>query len=295
MESFEKQIIKILKVAIIITGILIIYSFNRNDKIYFSDEQIENVITENKLENKNIKQRVKKIPIFTFHRIVSDKLKTEKFMNNEWAASIDVFDRQMKYLYDKGYKTISMDQLYCWYMKKCEFSKKVFMITFDDGNVDDYYIVMPVLRKYNFKATTFIVGSRTLDIEEKPYNENDRSFITRELITKTKNIYPNLDYQSHTWDLHQVDPNGKERVLNLSEKELAEDFKNNSKFGFKYLAYPYGVYNDKMLRQLKKNGYRLAFTFRTHDYATRNSKQYEIPRIKINGFSDVDEIKKWID
>lgn len=288
MKNLESILIKIVKVAIIIIATLIVSNLVRTNNYKTHGH------TENKIKtDEGLEEKADKIPVFTFHRIVSDKLKNEKFKTNEWAASIDVFDRQMKYLYDNGYKTISMDEFYCWYKKKCEFPKKTVMITFDDGNADDYYLVIPVLRKYNFKATTFVVGSRTLDIEEKPYNENVRSFITKELMTKTKKIYPNLQYQSHTWDLHEVDSNGKERVLNKTEEEIAEDFENNKSFGFKYLAYPYGVYNEKIIRQLKKYNYRLAFTFRVHKFATRKSKQYEIPRIKINGYSDVEEIKEW--
>lgn len=290
-EKINYLFLDVMKLLIIF---LLIFLVINNAKKMTNKKIIDQNINVEEKKDKEIEEKATKIPIFTFHRIVSDKLKNEKFKNNEWAASIDVFERQIKYMYDNGYRTISMDEFYCWYRKKCEFPKKTVMITFDDGNADDYYLVMPVLKKYNFKATTFIVGSRTLDIDENPYDENIRTFITKEIITKTKNVYPNLEYQSHTWDMHQVDSNKKERVLNLTEEEIKEDFDKQEQFHFKYLAYPYGVYNKKMIKQLKEHNYNLAFTFRTHEYATRDSKQYEIPRIKINGFSDVEEIKKWL-
>lgn len=290
-EKISYLFLDIIKLLIIF---LLMFLFINNSKKMTNKKIIDQNINGEEKNDEEIVEKATKIPIFTFHRIVSDKLKNERFKNNEWAASIDVFESQIKYMYDNGYGTISMDEFYCWYRKKCEFPKKTVMITFDDGNADDYYLVMPVLKKYNFKATTFIVGSRTLDIDENPYDENIRTFITKEIITKTKKIYPNLEYQSHTWDMHQVDSNKKERVLNLTEQQIKEDFDKQEQFHFKYLAYPYGIYNEKIIKQLKEHNYNLAFTFRTHDYATRESKQYEIPRIKINGFSDVEEIKKWL-
>ena len=298
----KKKHLNLFKLLIVIAAILLLCSlvFGRKSSDTSTKKENQNKVVEKKKKEKKVpelkeEEKADRIPIFTFHRIVSDKLKHEKFEENEWAASADVFEEQIKYLYDNGYKTISMDEFYCWYRKKCDFPKKTVMITFDDGNADDYYLVMPILRKYNYKATTFIVGARTLDIDENPYDENIRTFITRELITKTKNIYPNLEYQSHTYDLHYVDSNKKERVLNASQQEIYDDFENNKSFGFKYLAYPYGIYNDKIIKALKKYKYNLAFTFRVHECATRENNQYEIPRIKINGFSDVEEIKKWLD
>ena len=289
---------------IIVFCVLFILFFitNNSNSCFKNKSNIDNIV-KNPMNNKfqNEMMTIKeigvatKIPVFTFHRIVPDNVKHEIFESDEWTASVDVFKKQIKYLYDNGYKTISMDQFYCWYEKKCEFPKKTVMLTFDDGNADDYFTVMPIIKKYNFKATTFIVGARTLDIDENPYDENVRTFITKELMTKTKNIYPNWEYQSHSFDLHVVESNGKEKVLNLTEDEIAEDFENNSVFGFKYMAYPFGVYNEKIIKVLEKYNYRLAFTFRVHEYATRESKRYEIPRIKINGFSNVEEIKKWLD
>ena len=38
------------------------------------------------------------------------------------------------------------------------------MITIDDGYYEDYYLVLPIIKKYNFKVTSFVVGSR---IKEK--------------------------------------------------------------------------------------------------------------------------------
>ncbi|MGM9879559.1 MAG: SH3 domain-containing protein [Bacilli bacterium] len=235
-----------------------------------------------------------KIPVLTFHRIVSDELKQTKFLNDEWTHSYDVFTSQIEYLYDNGYKTINLDQFYCWYKGKCNFPKKTVVLTFDDGNLDDYYLVMPLLHKYGFKGTTFVVGSRTQEQESGPYNESERAFLSQDVIDKAKTEYPNHDFQSHSYNFHFYDNNGKQHVKNMTKDQIREDFELNKKYGFKYMAYPYGAYTKDLQDVAKESGILLGFRFSPSTYATRKSSQYAIPRIKINGFSNVDTMKKYL-
>ena len=235
-----------------------------------------------------------KIPVLTFHRIVSDELKQTKFSNDEWTHSYDVFKNQIKYLYDNGYKTINLDEFYCWYKGRCNFPKKTVVITFDDGNLDDYYLVMPLLKKYGFKGTTFVVGSRVKEQESGVYNENVRSFISQDILDKAQTEYPNHDFQSHSYNFHFYDSNGKQHVKNMTKNEIRNDFALNSKYGFKYIAYPYGTYTKDLQDVAKENNFLLGFRFSPYSYATRKSYAYNIPRIKINGFSDVSTMKKYL-
>ena len=235
-----------------------------------------------------------KIPILTFHRVVSDELKQTKFSNDEWTHSYDVFKKQIKYLYDNGYKTINLDEFYCWYKGRCNFPKKTVVITFDDGNLDDYYLVMPLLKKYGFKGTTFIVGSRVNATESGPYDENVRTYISQDIIDKVESEYPKHDFQSHSYNFHFYDSNGKQHVKNMTKDEIRNDFALNSKYGFKYIAYPYGAYTKDLQDVAKENNFLLGFRFSPYSYATRKSYAYNIPRIKINGFSDVSTMKKYL-
>ena len=102
------------------------------------------------------------IPVLTYHNIVSEEIKNTKYKNDEWAGSVEDFKMQMKYLYDNGYKTISMDEFYNWYKGNIELPKKTVAITFDDGYVGLYTHVIPVLKQYDFKATAFIIGKYCL-------------------------------------------------------------------------------------------------------------------------------------
>ena len=114
-----------------------------------------NKIESDKKYNESDKNEVTdRIPVLTFHRIVPDDVKQKVYKNNQWVGSADVFDEMLKYLYDNGYKTISTKEFYDWYQGDIEYDKKTVLITFDDGFYEDYYVVLPILKKYNFKATS---------------------------------------------------------------------------------------------------------------------------------------------
>lgn len=246
--------------------------------------------TNTKLQN----EYATKIPILTFHRIVSDRLKNSRYSNDEWVHSYDVFKSQIKYLHDNNYKTINLDEFYCWYKGKCNFPKKTVVITFDDGNLDDYYLVMPLLKKYGFKGTTFVVGSRIKNKEFGSYNENMRAYISQDIIDKSKKEYPNHDFQSHSYNFHFCDSDGSQHIKNMTKNEIRRDFSLNSKYNFKYIAYPYGAYTKDLQDVAKENNYLLGIRFGPSNYATRKSPTYAIPRIKINGFSNVETMKQYL-
>lgn len=247
-----------------------------------------------KKENNSKEEITDRIPVLTFHRIVPDDIKQKVYKNNQWVGSADVFDNMLKYLYDNGYKTISTEELYNWYKGDIEYDKKTVLITFDDGFYEDYYVVLPILKKYNFKATSFVVGSRISDITHE-YDEYKTYFLGMDVINKVREEYPNFEFQSHSYNLHYYTGDGKHKIKSLNYDEIVEDINNNSKFKFTTMAYPYGDYNEYIEKALEEKGYLVAFSFGNQDYAKRDSDRFAIPRIKINGYTDIDTLKKWLD
>ncbi len=292
-EQQKKKKSHVLKLLFLILIILIIgiiaTSNNKNNRVdKVLDNKCVEVITEKSKKFSTL--NTDKIAILTFHRITTEGTKKQYFSDNEWVQSVDMFEKQMKYLSKKGYNTLSLDEFNCWYEGECKFDKKTIVLTFDDGDLSFYYLVSPILKKYHLKATMFVVGSRTKDKEEEKFRDTKRLFITKENIEESKIKYPNIYYESHSYDFHDV--YNKKKVCGMTSEELQEDFDNNKQFGFRYIAYPYGNYNEAVVEKTEQNGYIMGFTFKHYDYATRNSKRFEIPRFKINGESDIDTIEK---
>ena len=89
------------------------------------------------------------IPIFSYHSISDDKcpLSTDK----------KDFEKHLIYLKKNNYKSIFFDEI-------SSSNKKNFIMTFDDGYKDMISNCLPLLKKYNFKATVFLFQIKSVKL-----------------------------------------------------------------------------------------------------------------------------------
>ena len=81
------------------------------------------------------------IPVFTFHM-----------------AHPDWFEAQCLYISENGYKTLDADEfLYTLASPPGTQVKKTVLLTFDDGLKHVWTVAFPLLKKYNLKATCFLI------------------------------------------------------------------------------------------------------------------------------------------
>lgn len=224
-----------------------------------------------------------RIPVITYHKIVSnwDKQKLEN-RHDLIALPKSKFKIQMKYLKKKGYKTLNCTELYLWYLGKIKLPKKSVLITFDDGTIGQEKYAMPILNKLNMKGTSFIIGNWT-------YN-NAKGFINYSRIPELKKLYPNHDFQSHTFDLHIHFKKDMNDIYNITFNDAV---KQNHYFNFTYLAYPFGHFSSEMVKAYKDFGIKMAFTYGENGYANRTQNIYKIRRIKIYSNEDFSKFISW--
>lgn len=219
-------------------------------------------------------KNAKKIPVITYHNVVTDRQKrSERYRYDSIVISKSDFENQMRWLKKNGYRTISCEELYLWHKGRIKLPKKSVLITLDDGRFGVPKNAYPILKKYDLKATCFVIGSYTMN--------NKPEYMKYREMKKIQNDYPNLEFQSHTWKLHyrfSLDKGVYSKVLKDAKKQKA-------KYGFEYLAYPYGRNNDQMIKAYKKAGIKMAFAYRQYGdgYATRDQNIYRIKRIKVQG------------
>lgn len=201
-----------------------------------------------------------KIIILNYHKIDDT--------NIALSVAPQEFERQMAYLKAKGYNTITPDALVDYLEGNGELPVKPLLITFDDGYVDNYTNAYPVLKKYGFQATIFV-------------------------ITDYLNLYP--DYI--TWDqAKEMSQNGitiashtmqHKSMTTLRDEELYEELQGsamaiNLHIGqqSQFVAYPTGTYNLHVAEVIKKCGYRAAFTIK-YGNVDRASNVYALERVPI--------------
>ena len=90
------------------------------------------------------------IPVLNYHQINNEDYNALTLSNVE-------FEAQINYLYQKGYNGISPDQLADYLQYGKQLPANPVLITFDDGYEDNYRVAYPILQKYHFTATIFLI------------------------------------------------------------------------------------------------------------------------------------------
>jgi len=200
----------------------------------------------------------KAVPVLAYHDVLENP-------EADTDISIDKFEKQIKYLHDHNYKSLSLDEFYDWKNGKDIKGKKV-LITFDDGKESYYTVIAPILKKYNMKAVIFLIGERL----------NTPGYLSDEQVKKLNEEYPNLEIESHSYALHY-----QEVARSEDYKVYESDMKKNEDYDYKYYAYPFGITNENYQKALKDNGYKLAFLFSPGKWANREQNDYAITRVPV--------------
>lgn len=252
--------------------------------------------------------KLEDMPIFLYHSV---KPELEEGDNPSMVVTMENFEKDLKYLRDNGYTSIDLQTLIAAYENpRMKLPKKPFVITFDDGYLNNYEYAYPLLKEYTTKASIFTivwsVGRDKFILNEKPITPHFTWEQGKEMLESGV-----IELGSHTFDMHSPagisygyeNPCGfglepmegesqedyYERIYNdiesskiLMEENLGEKVET--------FAYPYGIYNDTVIQVLKDLGFKLAFITESSE---KNKSIFEIKRISIsNGIRISDVLKK---
>lgn len=191
------------------------------------------------------------------------------------------FEEQLKYLKDNGYKTLTIEEYRAWIYGEIEVPRKSVLLTIDDGAMgtgkENGNQLIPLLEKYDLHATLFLI---TAWWPKENYSS------------------PNLDVESHGYDLHisaTCNGSSKARALCLSKQELVSDLQESIRLlGTKTaFCYPFYSSNETVRQATKEAGFALGFGG-GNVKSTRNSNKYLIPRYPIYDSITMNQFKNMI-
>lgn len=170
--------------------------------------------------------------------------------NNSAVMTEDNLRIQMQYLKDHGYHPITMQELYDYVTKGEKLPSKPVCITFDDGYLDSYTIVYPMMKEFGYPWTLFLIT----DDVGKSYNR-----MTWEQLKEMADSGA-VTIANHTLShpkLHNMPTRAeKENEIIGANKAL----KYHLGIDNLWFAYPYGDYDDEVIDICKKAGIKLAVT-----------------------------------
>lgn len=199
--------------------------------------------TETKVEQNGAPSDISKVLILTYHSFGPIPAKKETAMQLHYRITADKFDAQMKYLSDHGYKTITFADLVENQLHGKPIPDKAIVLTFDDGWKSQYEYALPILEKYKFTGTFFIITNST----------GMKSYMS---VDELKDLHQKgFEIASHT--------KSHPKLPTLDDAKLSDELIGSKKFleeklgiTVRTMAYPYYAHDDRVIKAVKAAGYQ---------------------------------------
>ena len=217
----------------------------------------------------------KTIPILMYHSI-------EAMPKSTIMRSLHVpprrFEFQMWLLSILGYKGLSMKELMPYLDGKK--TGKVVGITFDDGYQNNLINAAPILKKYSFSATCYLVSKNIGTANTWDLNKGITQRPLMNILEVQEWLNLGLDIGAHT----QTHPYLEDLSYEESKVEVFNckaDLEQMFNVIITDFCYPFGRFNEPIVDMIKEAGYITATTM-NRGRATPRSNNFTLPRMPIN-------------
>ena len=217
------------------------------------------------------------VPILMYHE-VSDR-PDPRF--RRYTVSTGLFERQVRYLAARGYESIGLERVWSWHAFGSQLPERPVVLTFDDGFLDCIRNAPPILRRYGFCATFFIVAG----LIGRPSAWLEREVgLTRKLADWAD--LERLKSEGFACGSHTV---SHPRLSALADGTCRDELERSRRLleerlggPIDALAYPFGSNDERVQRLAAEAGYRTAVTTRLA-LATRDESALALSRIEVRG------------
>lgn len=198
------------------------------------------------------------VPIIMYHSVVNDSSRC-----NDYVITQAQFEEDLSYIKSKGYTAVFVNDLIRYVNYGEQLPDKPIVITFDDGTYNGYELVMPILKKYNCKASFSVVGKYCEEASESAETPNVNYSYLRWKDIKQMRESGLAEICNHTYDMHGLNERKGSMQMNGESYEhyrhaFVTDITRtqnllNDACGFKpnVFTYPYGMECDNAKRLVK--------------------------------------------
>jgi len=208
-----------------------------------------------------------RVPVLMYHR-VDPQLTAHDPITVSLTVMEPTFRAQLMLLRANGFQTITLGALRDMLDHHVPLPPRRVVLTFDDGYVDNYAVVFPLLRRYGFVGTFFVVTSSV----------GTPGHLTVSQIREMAGA--EMEIESH--GVHHVDfsrlPPGQARRELIDSRSALEGWTGRS---VAFFAYPAGRYSTAVEHLLADLGYRGALTERP-GFVSAASPPYLLERVRVS-------------
>lgn len=233
--------------------------------------------------------REARVPILMYHYL-SDPLPGANRYRRDLSVSPALFEQHLAWLREQGYQSITLEQLLRHLVLGEPLPERPIIITFDDGYADNYANAFPLLAKYDF-ASTFFVVSELAERASAGITAPDGTVYADDYMTwaqMQEMQAAGMDIQCHARVHEDLTDMDDERLIwqVLGCHEMIE---SNLGQRPRFVAYPSGIYDQRVAEFFASDDYYGGIT--THQGSLQRSDDlFELQRLRIRGTTTIPEL-----
>jgi peptidoglycan/xylan/chitin deacetylase (PgdA/CDA1 family) len=217
-----------------------------------------------------------RLPILMYHRVAPDGPSEMK----RYRVTPDVFEEQLCYLRDAGYYSVRLEDWHAAMETKRPIPGRAVIITFDDGYSDFLTYAWPLLKRYGFSASVFLVAGEIGGV-----NSWDLVFGERVPLLDWKEIAllqeEGVEFGSHSMTHRPLTALSPEEIVREGARSKAI-LERNLSMRIQTFAYPYGASDRVVEHLIGACGFIYGFSCRP-ELSAFHDALLALPRIEIIG------------
>ena len=220
-----------------------------------------------------------KLPILMYHHVGAVPPSADG-LRQGLTVSTEAFSRQMDYLDQAGYSPISQADFFKALYYGDPLPPNPVLLTFDDGYMDNYQQVAPILSLHNFTATFYIITGKVGDPEYMGWQQIvDLDWL-------------GMDIGAHTVshrDLTLISPEAARYQVEQSAVDLYEHLGHP----VYWFSYPAGKFNESTRTLAWQSGFLLAATTIPGEIQNSNAP-YVLHRYRVEADTSMEEFVRLV-
>ena len=217
-----------------------------------------------------------RVPILMYHHIAVPPPDADD-VRRALSVTPQDFEDQLRYLKKAGYHSITLRDLIYSLTIGQRLPRKPIVLTFDDGYRDNYAHAYPLLEKYGFVGTFFLVTA--------PIDQGHEGYLSWDQVKEMS--ADGMEFEPHTYTHPDLTGQPVDYVVwqIMASKEAIEERTGKTA---RFFAYPSGKYDQQVVDVLRSAYFWGAVTI---IQGTQQSswQPFELKRIRIRGSDTLDD------
>lgn len=195
------------------------------------------------MANQEDPNRLVRLPILSYHSVGPKRKGFDEYLN----VPAEMLEQHLRWLLRKGYTSIHLADWIAHHRDGTPLPRKPVVLTFDDAYRDTAEFAFPLLKKYGFKATVFVVTGciGATNRWDAKFETTQEPLMTAEEIRLWAD--DNIEIGSHSVSHPDLRACSDETVL-LELKNSRDSLEQLIGRPVTSFAYPYGYWNERVAK-----------------------------------------------